>query len=216
MNILAIHHPDDIALSLDFAGSGWQRAVAHEINLNWRGELAPEELRTTARVLWTSQQIIFGYECHYTELVIDSECDVQAERHGLWDRDVCEVFVRSPQEPDDRCYKEFEVAPTAQWIDLNIDRRDMTKIWNDWKWASGMKTLAHIDEQKKIWRATMAIPFQAFGIVPQTGDQWEANLFRISRRNGVRQFLAYSPTLTEKPNYHVPEKFVQLKFEQAK
>ena len=62
----------------------------------------------------------------------------------------------------------------------------------------------------------MAIPFSAFEIAPQVGDEWEANLFRISRLNGVRQFLAYSPTLTEKPNYHVPEKFVKLKFELAR
>ncbi len=215
MKITAIHHPDNLALSFDFTGSDWQKAVAHNIHLNWQGDEAPVELHTTARVLWTSRQIIFGYECHYTELDRDAEFEVNEERHGLWDRDVCEAFVRSPNEPDERCYKEFEVAPTAQWIDLSIDRTDMTKVWNDWKWASGMKTLAHIDEDKKIWRAVMAIPFTAFGAAPQVGDQWEANLFRISRLNGVRHFLAYSPTLTEKPNYHVPEKFVKLKFEQA-
>lgn len=216
MEIVAIHHPHNIVPHLDFADSDWQRAITHPINLNWQGEAAPVELQTTARMLWTSQEIIFGYECHYTELDMDSEFDVEVERHGLWDRDVCEAFVRSPKESDFRCYKEFEVAPTAQWIDLNIDRTDMTKVWNDWKWASGMKTLAIIDAQKKIWRAVMAIPFEAFGIAPNAGDQWEANLFRISRLNGVRQFLAYAPTLTEKPNYHVPEKFVKLKFELAR
>jgi hypothetical protein len=41
---------------------------------------------------------------------------------------------------------------------------------------------------------------------------WRANLFRISRLNGERQYLALSPTFTETPNYHVAERFVALKF----
>jgi hypothetical protein len=58
----------------------------------------------------------------------------------------------------------------------------------------------------------MAIPFDAFGTRPQVGEVWRANLFRIGRYHGQRQYLAFSPTLTEIPNFHVPEKFVDLRF----
>jgi hypothetical protein len=208
MQITAIFQPTIPTLDTDFTAPHWQAAWVHSIDRNWRGDTAPEALQTAARVLWTPQELIFGYECRYTELDVDDDFDVNEERHALWDRDVCEAFVRSPLEPDYRIYKEFEVAPTGQWVDLRINRIDIT---HDWQWKSGMTTVANIDETH--WRVAMAIPFAAFGIVPKVGDEWAANLFRVSRLNGERQFLAYSPTLTETPSYHVPERFVQLRFE---
>ncbi len=210
MEITAIFQPTIPLLDTNFAAPHWQAAVLHAMDRNWRGDAAPEALKTTTRVLWTPQELIFGYECRYTELDVDDEFDVNEERHALWDRDVCEAFVRSPLEPDYRIYKEFEVAPTGQWVDLRINRIDVT---HDWQWKSGMKTAAQIDETH--WRVAMAIPFAAFGITPKVGDAWEANLFRVSRLHGARQFLAYAPTFTETPSYHEPERFVKLRFENA-
>lgn len=210
MEITAVFQPFIPLLDTDFAAAHWQAAVPHPIQCNWRGEAAPEELETVARVLWTLQELIFGYECKYTELDVDEQFCVNEERHALWDRDVCEAFVRSPLEPDYRIYKEFEVAPTGQWVDLLINRIDVT---HDWQWKSGMKTAAQIHEDR--WCVAMAIPFSAFGITPQVGDEWDANLFRVSRLRGERQFLAYAPTFTETPSYHVPERFVKLKFVNA-
>ncbi|HEX4950945.1 MAG TPA: carbohydrate-binding family 9-like protein [Blastocatellia bacterium] len=211
MPIIATFQPSIPLLNTDFAAPYWQAAVVHLIDQDWSGAPAPDELQTTARVLWTPQELLFGYECRYTELDVDEEFDVNAERHALWDRDVCEAFVRSPLEPDYRIYKEFEVAPTGQWVDLLINRIDVT---HDWQWQSGMKTAAQIDEQT--WRVAMAIPFAAFGLVPQSGDEWAANMFRVSRLNGERKFLAFAPTMTETPSYHVPERFVPLRFEGAR
>ncbi|MBS1809275.1 MAG: carbohydrate-binding family 9-like protein [Acidobacteria bacterium] len=210
MEIIAVFQPTVPLLDTDFTAAHWRRAVVHPVHLNWRGEEAPTELQTTARVLWTPTEIIFGYECSYTELDMDDAFDVHEERHALWDRDVCEAFIRSPLESDYRIYKEFEVAPTGQWVDLCINRIDVT---HDWQWQSGMKTAAQIDENQ--WRAAMAIPFSAFGLTPQIGDRWDANLFRVSRLNGERQFLAYAPTFTEQPSFHVPERFVTLRFTTA-
>ncbi len=209
MEIIATFQPTIPLLDTDFTAAHWQAAVVHTMDRNWRGDVAPKALLTTARVLWTPEDLLFGYECCYTELDVDEQFDVNEERHALWDRDVCEAFVRSPLEPDARIYKEFEVAPTGQWVDLRINRIDVT---HDWQWQSGMKTAAQIDATH--WRAAMAIPFAAFGLVPKVGDEWAANLFRVSRLNGERQFLVYAPTFTETPSFHVPERFVKLRFEE--
>jgi alpha-galactosidase len=166
-------------------------------------------LRTTAMVLWSETEILFGFKCGYTELDIDDEFDVNQERYALWDRDVCEAFVRSPLEPHEKHYREFEVAPTGQWCDLIVDRSMMLA---DWEWKSGMRTASEIISAENICRVVMAIPFTAFGCQPSPGDVWKANLFRISRYHGERQYLALSPTFTEKPNYHVSEAFVDLCF----
>jgi Carbohydrate-binding family 9 len=194
-------------LDTGFEHEPWSRARLLTIDRDWRGEAAPAQLRTTARVLWNADEILIGFECEYTELDVDEEFDVNEERHALWDRDVCEAFIRSPLEPHERMYKEFEVAPTGQWCDLLVDRLSMT---HDWRWRSGMRTASRINE--KLWRAAMAIPFDAFGRWPEDGEIWRANLFRISRFHGERQYLAFSPTYTGKPNFHVPEKFVNLHF----
>ena len=206
--IIAVFHPSP-QLTVDFHDECWRRAQRLTINLDWRGEEAPVELNTTAMVLWGEREILFGYECGYTELDVDEEFDVNEERYALWDRDVCEAFVRAPIEPHEKHYCEFEVAPTGQWCDLIVDR---SRMWSDWRWRSWMRTASAIIESEMVWRAAMAIPFEAFGCSPQPGDVWHANLFRVSRFDGERKYLALSPTFTAEPNYHVPERFVELRF----
>ncbi len=168
-----------------------------------------QELATTARLLWTADQLFVSFLCNYTELDVNKTVNPSTKTYALWDRDVGEIFVRSPAEPADTSYKEFEVAPTGDWCDLAIDRAAMN---HDWEWESGMRTEARIDPKAKLWRAMMAIPFSAFGVHPETDSIWHANLFRVSRFRGERLYLAFSPTLSEQANYHVPERFVQLSF----
>lgn len=207
--IIAVYQPEAPPLLADFTHPTWQTAEQLPLNLNWRGDAAPAELRTTARVLWTKEHLWFGFECGYTELDVDEQCNPKQERYGLWERDVCEAFIRTPLEPGVQSYKEFEVAPTGQWFDAAISRPRMEV---DWAWQSGMQTAGAIAAGQCCWRAVMAIPFSAFGVTPRNGDIWHANLFRISRWQGARQFLALSPTLTATPDYHVPERFVALRF----
>jgi hypothetical protein len=207
-NISVVFHPSP-QLNVNFDQESWQRADRLIINKNWRGDQVPEQLHTSARLLWSDDEIIFGFECGYTELDIDEVFNRDEERHALWDRDVCEAFVRSPIEPHGKRYREFEVAPTGQWCDLIVDRSEM---WHDWEWKSGMRVAHEINKSEKVWRAAMAIPFDAFGCKPEIGDIWKANLYRISRYKGERQYLTLSPTLTEEPNFHVAESFVNLCF----
>jgi hypothetical protein len=207
--ITALFQPVPPPLNTDFRNDYWRRAEALPMSLDWRGEPAPAELRTIAMALWTVHELWFGFECGYTELDVDTEFDPDQERYALWERDVCEAFVRSPREPEGPRYKEFEVAPTGQWCDLNIDRE---RLPHDWTWQSGMRTAHDIDADGKVWRAVMAIPFAAFGINPQRGDCWRGNLFRVTRFKGERHYLALSPTMTERPNFHAPERFIDLIF----
>ena len=117
--------------------------------------------------------------------------------------------MQSPLEPAADSYKEFEVAPTGQWCDLAIQR---PRVDVDWRWQSGMRTAAAIDAAAATWRAVMTVPFSAFGVTPRPGDRWRANLFRVSRLHGARHYLAYAPTGTAAPDFHVPDRFVPLLF----
>lgn len=194
-------------LAADFDHPAWQPAVPLALRGHWAD--APAALATTARLLWTMADLWVGFTCGYSELDIDTGADPGVERHGLWERDVCEIFVRSPREPHSASYKEFEVAPTGQWCDLAIHG---PRVDVDWRWQSGMRTAATIDVDAAAWRAVMAVPFSAFGVAPTAGDRWHANLFRISRHRGVRHYLAHAATGTPTPDFHVPERFVPLVF----
>ena len=209
MEIVAVYTAQSLPFTLDFDNHIWAPAHVHPLDYDWRGAEAPAELKTVARLLWTDEEIFIGFTCSFTELDVDEEFSSAVERHALWDRDVCEAFIRSPLEVAPTSYLEFEIAPTGQWCDLRIDRAKMT---HDWVWQSGMRTAGRIDDQQKEWRVLMALPFTCFGRVPEAGEEWAANLFRVSRLNGERRYLAYSPTGTEMPSYHVPERFVTLRF----
>jgi hypothetical protein len=197
-------------LAADFGHPAWRRAEPCSLDRLWNGDPAPAALATTARLLWTPADLWIGFECGYSELDIDAEADTSVERVALWDRDVCEAFIWHPREPGPDSYKEFEVAPTGQWCDLTIRR---PRVDVDWRWNSGMETAAAIDAGSAVWRAVMRLPFAAFDGAPGPGDAWRVNLFRISRVKGVRHYLAYAPTGTSTPDFHVPACFVPLVFE---
>ncbi len=208
--IVAVHTDEGPGLEHQFDSELWSLAPQIRIELLWQGERAPSELETTARLLWTDDELVINFHCACTELDIDEEYDLGVERYGLWDRDVVEAFIRSPLEGAITSYREFEVAPTGQWCDLLIDRATMV---HDWEWKSGMRTSARIDHSRSQWDAAMAIPFSAFGVRPSFGDVWRGNLFRVSRFKGERKYLALSPNSSKIPNYHVPESFVTLRFQ---
>ncbi|HMZ19341.1 MAG TPA: hypothetical protein PLD20_15500, partial [Blastocatellia bacterium] len=159
MEIIAVFHPSP-RLTTNFEDDTWQRAERLTINLDWRGAAASPELHTMAMALWSESELLFGFECGYTELDADTGFDLREERHALWERDVCEAFVRSPIEPHEKYYREFEVAPTGQWCDLLVELApNGARMWHDWEWKSGMRTASEIVAAESRWRVAMAIPF---------------------------------------------------------
>jgi hypothetical protein len=196
-------------LAADLLHPSWAAAAPIAIDRTWRGDPALATLATTARVLWSATHLWFAFACAFDELDVDGAVDTTTRRHGLWERDVCEAFVWSPGEPSAESYKEFEVAPTGQWCDVAVRR---PRVDVDHAWRSGMETVARVDAASARWHATLRVPFTAFGRAPQAGDRWRANLFRIGRERGERQYLALAPTGTAVPDFHVPAAFVPLVF----
>jgi alpha-galactosidase len=56
------------------------------------------------------------------------------------------------------------------------------------------------------------VGWEAFGKKPKTGDVWLGNLFRCVGTGISRGYLAWQPTLTDQPNFHVPQVFGSLNF----
>jgi hypothetical protein len=127
---------------------------------------------------------------------------------GLWDRDVCEVFV-APGSAVPEKYFEFEVAPTGEWLDVAIDLTTGERQY-DWDFNSQMTTAARIEQH----RVTMAIrlPWNDRLPKPQKGERWRVNLFRCVGKDPKLRYLAWQPTRTPEPLFHVPQAFGWLAF----
>src|SRR5438876_8473990 len=118
-----------------------------------------QRYRTEIRSRWTEKNLYFLFICPYEELNLKPSPSTSTETYQLWDWDVAEVFIGSDFQ-NIRRYREFEVSPQGEWVDLDIDR-DFVQADGGIKWNSGFTSKARIDEKKKIWYAEMKIPFAA-------------------------------------------------------
>ncbi|OLE56011.1 MAG: hypothetical protein AUG51_00345 [Acidobacteria bacterium 13_1_20CM_3_53_8] len=193
----------------DFDNREWKHARPTRINRYWSGEEAPESRHAEARLIWSDAALSVRFECNQREpLVVSATPQAVKKTIGLWDRDVCEIFV-APYASEPEKYLEFEAAPTGEWIDLAIHWRAEGRE-TDWNFHSGMEASARVSHNHVT--IAMRIPWEAFGHKPQAGERWRANLFRCVGRDPTRGYLAWRPTHTPQPSFHVPQAFGWMDF----
>lgn len=175
----------------------------------WNGEDCSAEREFRCGLVWSESALSVDFDAKQHEpIVAASEPNVVTKTLGLWERDVCEVFI-APDKNEPRKYFEFEVAPTGEWLDLAIDLTSGERV-TDWDYESGMEATARIEEGRVLM--AMMIPWEAFGKKPKVGDVWLGNIVRCVGKEPDRGYLAWKPTMTEKPNFHVPEAFGEFIF----
>jgi len=208
--IEALRSPQEIAAS-ELDNPLWDDASVARITRYWSGEEAPVERHAEARLIWSNDALCVRFICRQAEpLVVNSEPQVSRKTIGLWDYDVCELFI-APDADDPRRYFEFEAAPTGEWLDLAIyqspDERE-----TDWEFHSGMTVAARVLRDEIT--IAMRVPWASLGRAPQAGERWRANLTRcVGTGVGTRGYLAWQPTYTPEPNFHAPEVFGWIRFE---
>lgn len=202
------HLSTDLAVS-DLTSEAWNRAVRIVIIDYWTGQKAPKERHFTTHLLWSDTAFYIKFDADQKEpLITAAEPDVSKKTLGLWNRDVCEIFI-APDRADRTRYFEFEVAPTGEWVDLGIHWSPQERK-TDLEYSSRMESAALIEPGKIVM--AIKIPWKAFGKAPKSGDVWLGNLFRCVGKDPTRGYLAWQPTKTAKPNFHVPSKFGQFEF----
>lgn len=206
------HVSGDPPLTLNPHSHIWKNAASQTMDKDCSREIDYKNLTTTIRSFWTDTNLYLLFECPYTALNLFLPASNREPRVGLWNRDVVEMFLGYDWQ-DIRHYREFEIAPTGDWIDLAID---LDRQSYDHSWRSGWHTMARIDEAKKVWYAAAQIPLASVSPEPvHAGTQWRANLYRIEGLGAdpQRHFLCWQPTCVRNrdPN-HVPEHFGTLVF----
>jgi hypothetical protein len=208
------HAQSSPQLNADPQSAAWKDAKSAWMVKDCTRTLDYPDLKTEIRGFWTDTDLYLLFICPYRSLNLFQPPQNGQPRRGLWDRDVVEMFLGDDWE-NIRHYREFEIAPTADWIDLaiDLDRRGQNR-----NWRSGWKITARIDEQAKIWYAACQIPLKSVSEKEvQPGTRWRANLYRIDGDgpDPERRFMCWQPTcvVNRDPN-HVPENFGSLVFGQ--
>jgi len=199
-------------LDTDPLSATWAHASSAEIQKDCSHQIDYPKLTTEVRGFWTDQDLYLLFICPYTELNLWLPADPSKDRLKLWDRDVVEFFLGDDFTDIGR-YREFEIAPTGDYVDLAID---YYKSSFDAKWNSGWERQGRIDERKHIWYAAARVPLRSVSEKQVTaGTKWRVNLYRIDGlgEDPVRHFMCWQPTcvINRDPN-HVPEHFGTLVF----
>lgn len=196
----SLRAPHDIALSLDPKLVFWRDASPIFFEGDKYGRPVTR-LRTEVRSRWTDSSLYLLFVCPYQDLNLKPSPQTKADTNYLWNWDVAEIFIGSDFQQIRR-YKEFEVSPQGEWIDLDINLDQPGD--HNWKWNSGFETGARIDHENKIWYGAMRIPFAAIDPQPpQVGSKFRTNFFRSQGES--QQPLAWQAPMAE--SFHVPERF---------
>jgi hypothetical protein len=149
------------------------------------------------------------FDCRQHEpLIVSAEPVTDKKTLGLWDRDVCEVFL-APEADKPHLYYEFEAAPTGEWVDLGIQITPTGRV-TDWDYQSRMSTATRVESDRLL--IAIGIPWSNSIPKPQTGAEWRANYFRCISLHPEERYLAWRPTYAPEPNFHVPDAFGTLCF----
>jgi hypothetical protein len=183
--------------------SAWEAVPSGAFCCDWRGENADPERETEARLLWSQEQLFIRFRCRYRKIYIYEGRIGRRDR--LWLRDVAEVFIR-PDEDDLRHYKEFEISPNGDWLDLDIFSGTRSILFCD------LRSRVVVDPSAGVWTAEFAIPMSCLTTRFDSNEIWHLNLFRIEGQEPNRFYSAWRPTHTAQPNFHVPDRFGKLCF----
>jgi tetratricopeptide (TPR) repeat protein len=204
--IQSLRAPRDADPIPDPANPFWKDVPAVASDLNQFGNVQPGG-KTVFRSRWTDGYLYFLFVCPYQTLYLKPNPQTTGDTVGLWDWDVAEVFLGSDF-TDIKKYKEFEVSPRGEWVDLDIDLDSRNN--DGWKWNSGFQVAARIDEKEKVWYGAMKIPYRAIDSrEPKAGLTLRANLYRIEGGEPDRKYICWQPT--HSPTFHMPVAFGTLR-----
>jgi Carbohydrate-binding family 9 len=163
--------------------------------------------RTEILLQWTAANFYVLFVCPYSHLHLKPNPNLDAETYELWNWDVAEVFIGDNFD-NIRRYKEFEVSPQGEWVDLDVNL-DSPPHETGWVWQSGMQAAARIDAPNNTWYGFMRIPWPSISSSsPAAGARFRINFYRCQGSDPNRKYIAWQPVY--RPSFHTPEYFGTL------
>jgi hypothetical protein len=139
------YSPSEVELDADPQRAEWRGAPRVVAAVDRSGAVVPGP-PTEIRSRWTKEYLYLLYICPYDELNLKPN-PTSLETPQLWNWDVAEAFIGSDFEHIGR-YKEFQVSPQGEWVDLAIDREN-PKGQQGMTWNSGYTVKGRIDRAQR-------------------------------------------------------------------
>jgi hypothetical protein len=197
---------EDDALTIDGAAeAAWEGVPAVAFDTDWSGK--PTGASSRVRVAWSKRALYMLWELEGAGLLVDDSRPVKTERDRLYEEDCVEVFL-TPDPASPSRYLEVEVGPLGHFFDIAVDRKGKS----DTGWSSQPEIATRVDRAHH--RAVLEVALRAPEIVRALapGARLPFALYRMEGK-APRLYLAWSPTRTAKPNFHVPAAFGTLVLE---
>jgi Carbohydrate family 9 binding domain-like len=205
--VVSTRAKEDVPLDLDLNSQFWSQSQHVYLEKDSFGKNVPQ-YRTEVRTRWTKNNLYFLFTCPYEQLHLKPNPNTAHETNELWNWDVAEVFIGSDF-TDIKRYKEFEVSPQGEWVDLDINLHSPHHE-DGWTWNSGFEALAKIDQERHVWYAAMRIPFAAIDSRPAVvGNAMRINLFRSQGPPENHHAITWQPPMNK--TFHTPERFGLIK-----
>ncbi len=196
---------DAVTLDGKMDESAWKRATPATWDADWSGKKTG--IVTHARFVWSKDALYTVFENDGANLNADASVPVATERPTLYQEDCNEIFF-APSADHPKKYFEIEVGPLGHFMDTSIDR-ETTPAKTDASWSSGIVTATKTDATAHTSVIESRIGSKDLSVALVAGAKVPLGLFRMEGK-GKRSYLAWSPTRTKKPDFHVPEAFGTL------
>jgi hypothetical protein len=201
--------PSDFALTADPGSGNWKAVKGVVVEKDRFGKVVPGH-RTEVRSRWTDKNLYLLFVSPYEELYLKPDPSTADDTNKLWDWDVAEAFIGTDFK-NIKKYKEFQVSPQGEWVDLAIDRGTKPPS-HDTAWDSGYEVKARVDRDKRVWYGEMRIPLDALEIrAPRPGTEARINLYRCQGPPATRKYINWQPVNNE--TFHTPEAFGRLRLD---
>ncbi|MFN5059658.1 MAG: carbohydrate-binding family 9-like protein [Chloroflexota bacterium] len=192
----------------------WLVLDASVINADWRADSVqcilsnalngtPQKYATTVRLIATTSHLWVRFDC------ADADVWATLTEHDtpLYTEEVVELFI-APGSTTPKQYFELQTNPNNAQFDGIIQNPDehRSTMSLDLSWNPQWQSWTRVDVAG--WVSVWALPWSIFGRNDGVGE-WRCNFYRIDRpRNGDDiETSAWSPTLREPVDFHIPSRF---------
>ncbi len=208
--ILLTHQaPSGWDLTADPDAPAWRGVKGVTTSHDRYGKLVPGAT-TEIRSRWTRDHLYFLFVSKFQTQHLKPN-PTRDETWGLWDFDVVEIFVGWELDKINR-YKEFEISPQNEFVDLDVDRDkpNAEGTYIDWKWNGNIEFKNRVDRDRKLWVCETRIPWSSIDKrEPKIDNELRLNLYRIEGSGDTRKFIAWRPIYNA--SYHTPQAFGRLR-----
>jgi len=184
--------------------AAWTSAPSVSWQTNYAG--VDTGIVTTARFLWQEGALFAAFELEAADFNVDRSRPVGVERTKLYEEDCVELFL-VPERPE--LHFVVVVALRGHFFDLEI--RGFGKSSNqDWSSEPTIAATQNSAARTAVVEVRLRSPDLVRALVP--GARLPLALYRMEGK-APRQYLAWRPAHSAKPQFHLPEGFGTLALE---